>query len=168
MRALSSIKGILFLALFIPLITFGQASLRGTVTDSTTGETLIGVNVIVQGTSLGAATDIEGQFRIVGIPERIYIIKFSYVGYEPQVIEIDFSKTKDVQKYIRLKPAIIQGEEVVVTAQMRGQIAAINQQITSNTIVNVVSRRKNPGITRCECCGSDWTFTGCFHYTIRR
>jgi TonB-dependent receptor len=142
MRILSSIKRVLSLALFVPMIAFGQASLKGTITDASNNETLIGANVIVEGTSLGAATDIEGQFRIVGIPERTFNIKISYVGYEPKILEIDFSKTKDVQKNIQMKPAIIQGEEVVVTAQMRGQLAAINQQLTSNRIVSVVSEEK--------------------------
>jgi TonB-dependent receptor len=142
MRTLSFVKFILFLALIVPLMAYGQSSVKGTVTDASTRETLIGVNVIVQGTSLGAATDIEGQFRIVGIPERIFTVKVSYVGYESQLLEIDFAKTKDVSMSIQLKPTIIEGKEVVVTAQMRGQLAAINQQITSKTIVNIVSEEK--------------------------
>ncbi|MGA3287322.1 MAG: TonB-dependent receptor [Bacteroidota bacterium] len=142
MRIVSSTKRIFSLALFVPIIAFGQASLKGTVTDVSNNETLIGANVIVEGTSLGAATDIEGQFRIVGIPTRTFNIKISYVGYEPKILEIDFSKTKDVQKNIQMKPAIIEGEAVVVTAQMRGQLAAINQQIASDRIVSVVSEEK--------------------------
>jgi len=94
------------------------------------------------GTSLGAATDIEGQFRIVSVPERVLNVKISCIGYEQQVKEVDFSKTNDVVLNVQLKPSIIQGEEVVVTAQMRGQIAAMNQQITSTRIINVVSEEK--------------------------
>jgi TonB-dependent receptor len=142
MSVFSSVKRILSFVIFIPVIAFGQASLKGTITDASNNETLIGVNVIVVGTSLGAATDIEGQFRIVGIPERVFNIKISCVGYEPQTIEVDFSKSNEVVKNIALKSQVIQGEEVVVTAQMRGQLAAINQQITSNRIVNVVSEEK--------------------------
>ena len=142
MRVFYSTTAVLFLSLLVPVVAFGQAAIRGTVTDATVGETLIGVNVIVQGTSLGAATDIEGQYRILGIPERVLNVKISCLGYEAQIIEIDFSKTKDVQKNIKMKPQVIQGEEVVVTAQMRGQLAAINQQITSNTIINVISEEK--------------------------
>jgi len=123
-------------------MALGQASLKGTITDAANNESLIGVNIVVLGTSLGAATDIEGQFRIVGIPARTLSVKISCIGYEPQTNEIDFSKTTDVTLNVQLKPAVIQGEEVVVTAQMRGQIAAINQQITSSRIVNVVSEEK--------------------------
>ena len=41
--------------------------ITGTITDATTGESLIGVNVIVEGTMLGAATDIEGYFVILNV-----------------------------------------------------------------------------------------------------
>jgi TonB-dependent receptor len=142
MQVLSFIKKIFFVCLFVPFIAFGQATLSGSVTDTVNNELLIGASVFLQGTSLGAATDIEGKFRISGIPERVFSVKVSYVGYEPKIIEIDFSVKKDVYIDIRLKPTVIKGEEVIVTAQMRGQLAAINQQITSRTIVNVVSEEK--------------------------
>ncbi|HVN48334.1 MAG TPA: carboxypeptidase-like regulatory domain-containing protein, partial [Bacteroidota bacterium] len=120
----------------------GQTLLRGTVVDSTTGDPLIGVNIVVQGTSLGAATDIDGQFRVAYLPARLVIIKASCVGYESKLTEVDFSKNKEIQIDIHMRPSVIQGEEVIVTAQMHGQIAAMNQQITSNTIINVVSEEK--------------------------
>jgi TonB-dependent receptor len=119
-----------------------SSTIRGVVTDASSNEKLIGVNVTVQGTSLGAATDIEGEFRIAGIPARVFTIKISCIGYQTQTIKIDFSKTEDVRKNVQMKPQMIEGEEVVVTAQMRGQLAAINEQIMSNTVVNVVSEEK--------------------------
>jgi TonB-dependent receptor len=142
MNFLSTVNKLLIMVLLLPLAALSQASLKGTVTDATNNETLIGVNVVVMETSLGAATDIEGQYRIVGIPERVMNVKISCIGYDPQVKVVDFLKTKDEVLNVQLKPAIIQGEEVVVTAQMRGQNAAINQQITSNSIINVVSEEK--------------------------
>ena len=142
MNTLSTLNKTMIVVMFLPLFAFGQAILKGTITDVTNNETLIGVNIVVVSTSLGAATDIEGQFRIAGIPERVLNVKISCIGYESQVKEIDFTKAKDVALNIKLQPSVIQGEEVVVTAQMRGQIAAMNQQITSNRIVNVVSEEK--------------------------
>ncbi len=142
MRILSSMKMILFLSLFVPIIVYGQATLKGIVVDTSSNEPLIGVNVTIQGTSIGAATDIDGKFLIFGIPERAFDVKISCVGYEPLITNIDFSKSQNVSRKFQLKPTVIQGEEVVVTAQMKGQLAAINQQITSNSIVNVVSEEK--------------------------
>ena len=141
MREFLSFKVTTFIFLF-PAIACSQGLLHGVVTDSLTHEKLIGINVIVEGTSLGAATDIEGQYRIVGIPETPAKIKFSCVGYKTKIINVDFSKNKDIQLDGQLVQAILQGQTVVITAQMRGQVAAINQQISSNTIVNVVSEEK--------------------------
>ena len=114
-------------------------TVHGVVTDASNNQTLIGVNVVIQGTSLGTATNIDGEFRIVGIPARALTMKISCIGYEPQVKKIDFSETKDITIDIHLKPAVLQGEEVVVTAQASGQNAAINQQVSSQSIENVVS-----------------------------
>jgi len=142
MRVLYFAVAIIILSHLVPVLAFGQASLKGTISDAATNDMLIGVNVVVQGTSLGAATDIEGQYRIVGIAERVFSIKVSCVGYETQIVEIDFSATKEASLNLQMKPSVIEGQEVVVTGQMRGQLAAINQQITANTIVNVVSEEK--------------------------
>jgi len=142
MPVLFSLKRILFFTIFVPIIAFGQATLKGTVTDISNNEPLIGVNVTIQGTSLGAATDIDGKFLIFGIPERSFDVKISCVGYEPLIETIIFSRGRDVSRKFQLKPTVIQGEEVVVTAQARGQQAAINQQLTATTMVNVVSTEK--------------------------
>jgi TonB-dependent receptor len=142
MPVLFSLKRTLFLIILVPIIAFGQATLKGTVTDISNNEPLIGVNVTIQGTSLGAATDIEGKFLIFGIPERILDIKISCVGYEPLIESINFSRVRDASRKFQMKPTVIQGEEVVVTGQARGQQAAINQQLTATTLVNVVSTEK--------------------------
>ncbi|MDE3059333.1 MAG: carboxypeptidase-like regulatory domain-containing protein, partial [Bacteroidota bacterium] len=112
------------------------------MTDSLTHEKLVGINVFVEGTSLGGATNIEGEYKIAGIPERAVNIKVSCVGYETKELNADFSKSNDLQLDVVLSQTILQGKEVVITAQMRGQVAAINQQLTSNSIVNVVSEEK--------------------------
>jgi len=55
--------------------------IAGRVVDANTGEPLIGVNVVISGTSMGAATDIDGNYFIINIPPGIYEIKASLVGY---------------------------------------------------------------------------------------
>lgn len=142
MPVLYSLNRILFFIVFVPIIAFGQATLKGTVTDAATDEPLVGVSVIIQGTSLGAATDIEGKFLIFGIPERALDVRISCVGYESLIKKIDFSTVKNTSRKFQLKLAVIEGEEVVVTGQVRGQQAAINQQLAAKTMVNVVSTDK--------------------------
>jgi TonB-dependent receptor len=142
MSTCSCFRRILFTVLFIPLIAYGQSTLKGTVTDAATNEPLIGVSITIQGTSLGAATDMDGWFVIFRVPERAFDVKISCIGYDPLIKKIDFSTAKEISRKFQLKPAVIEGEEVIVTGQARGQQAAINQQLAASTLVNVVSTEK--------------------------
>jgi len=63
-------KFFLIIFLFVPLqlISGTTGKIVGTAKDASTGEALAGVNVIIDGTSMGAATDIDGTYYIIGIP----------------------------------------------------------------------------------------------------
>ena len=75
-----------FLFLF-PLILFGQTGkIKGKVTETGTSEPLIGANVIILGTSLGAATDINGEFTITNVEAGVYSVKASFVGFQSKTI----------------------------------------------------------------------------------
>ncbi|HUF09934.1 MAG TPA: TonB-dependent receptor [Rhodothermales bacterium] len=121
---------------------FAQATLRGVVRDGQTRHTLPGANVFVVGTSLGNATDVEGAYRISGIPLGMQTIQVSFLSYETTEIQVDLTEGGTVEVDFTLLPAFVQGELVTVTGQAEGQAAAINRQLTSNTIVNVVSEEK--------------------------
>lgn len=142
MKTFSTAKLLLIMILLTTMSAFGQGTLQGVVTDSLTHEKLIGINVQIEGTSLGNATNIEGQYKITGIPARLIDVKISCIGYETKRTKVDLSAGNAAQLNVQLKQTILQGEAVVITAQMRGQVAAINQQISSKTIVNVVSEEK--------------------------
>ena len=117
----------------------GPASLRGKILDAATGEALIGANVIVQGTSMGAASDMDGNYAIPNIPAGNYSLRVSYIGYKTIIVKINLKSEEHLTKILKLEAVGITGKEVVVTAQASGQNAAINQQLASNKIVNVVS-----------------------------
>ena len=79
---------ITFLALIIiSTISAKSGVISGKVTDAETGEVLIGANVIILNTNWGAATDIEGFFKIKSVPPGIYELKASYIGYSSQTIK---------------------------------------------------------------------------------
>ncbi len=142
MRSLFPIALLSLVVVLAPTKVFGQAALTGVVTDSLTSEKLIGVNVVLVGTGMGSATSIEGEYKINNIPQRVYDVRVSCIGYEPKVVTMDFSKFTVRRLNFQLTATVIQGKEVIVTGQMRGQIAAMNRQVSSNTIVNVVSEEK--------------------------
>ncbi len=84
-------------------------TLQGTVTDED-GLPIIGANIIVQGTSLGTITDVEGRFRITA-PENS-VVSVSYIGYISQTVTLTRSQTVTIQ----LKEDARTLTEVVVTA----------------------------------------------------
>ncbi|HEY4612193.1 MAG TPA: carboxypeptidase-like regulatory domain-containing protein, partial [Bacteroidota bacterium] len=140
-KMLSFIAPLFLLVVVVPLTVFGQGVVQGVVTDSLDNTVLIGANVFLVGTSLGNATDREGKFRITAIPAGAYTLRVSYLGYRSKDFEITVG-AEEVMVNASLAPEILQAGEVLVTAQARGQVAAINQQVTANTIMSVVSEEK--------------------------
>ena len=121
----------------------GSGSVKGRVLDKATGERLIGANVVIQKTSLGAATDLDGRFFIHNVPTGTWTLKVWYIGYAPETREVTIAEDVALEgQDFRLTSQVIKGEEVIITAQARGQNSAINQQLTSNKIVNIVSADK--------------------------
>jgi len=86
-----------------------QNAVRGTVEDASTGETLIGVTIMVKGTTLGVQTDINGRFSIQ-IPETEAVLIFSYIGYTSQEVTVKQGYAINVS----LEPEVTQLDEVVV------------------------------------------------------
>ncbi|MBO0938285.1 TonB-dependent receptor [Fibrella sp. HMF5335] len=79
---------ILTIALFFVCQTaFAQTPLTGTVTDGTSGETLAGATIQVKGTTVGATTDSQGQYRL-NVPAGGTTLVFSFIGYQPLEIAI--------------------------------------------------------------------------------
>jgi TonB-dependent receptor len=120
----------------------GSGQINGVVTDAITGEALIGSNVTLKGTSLGTSSGIDGKYALVSVPPGTYTLVARYIGYLGQEIPIEVKAGEKIEQNFSLTAQAIQGQEVIVTAQAKGQQAAINQQLTSNTIINVVSAER--------------------------
>lgn len=137
----SFFKSLIFSIIFMTgtLLAQGSGNISGTVVDKTSGDPLPGANVIVEGTSLGAATSFEGDYIIRQVPAGSYNIIVKYIGYQDQVLEVDVVANRTSEINVELDYVAIVSEEVTVSAQALGQVEAINQQLSSNTIANVVS-----------------------------
>jgi Ca-activated chloride channel family protein len=85
----------LFVLFIISTISAKGGIITGKVLDAETGEALIGANVIILNTNWGAATDIDGLFKINSIPVGTYDLKASYVGYETSTIKDVIIKAND-------------------------------------------------------------------------
>ena len=115
----NSIIYILCLLAALQINGFSQTSgkLVGRVTDQN-GEPLIGANVILDGTNMGAASDIEGYYSIINVRAGTYKIRFRFLGYKAQVVEnIRISADQTTKLDAVLESEVIEGEEVIIVAK---------------------------------------------------
>lgn len=90
-------------------IAHAQDVVRGTVTDAATGETMPGVNVLIEGTTIGISTDLDGNYEL-SVPSLNETLVFSYVGYQRLVVPINGRTEIDIQ----LQMAVVSGDELIV------------------------------------------------------
>lgn len=112
-------KFILISLIFTSLCFAGTTGkLAGKVTDASTNEPLIGVNVVLEGTTFGAATDINGNYVILNIPPGVYTVKISLIGYSTSTVnDVRIIVDRTTTLPIQLSPSSLQLQEVVVTAR---------------------------------------------------
>ena len=72
----------LLVAAFVPALVLASGKFKGKVTDAGTGEPLVGANVVIVGTQMGAATNVYGEFAILNVPAGTYTLRAMYVGYQ--------------------------------------------------------------------------------------
>ena len=98
------------------LLLHAQTTVSGVISDAELGEPLIGANLIIQGTSIGTSTDLDGNFSITSDQALPWTLEVSYTGFGQQNIEITGSQS-DLS--IALQPSALIGQEVVVSASRR-------------------------------------------------
>lgn len=109
------VMAVAFLA-FATVTLHAQTTVSGVITDAELGDPLIGANVIIQGTTVGASTDLDGNFSITSETPLPWTLEVSYTGFAEQKIEITGSQTGMA---ITLQPSALIGQEVVVSASRR-------------------------------------------------
>jgi len=131
-----------FILLLTNSIIFAQSGkISGTISDATTGEPLIGVNIIVEGTTLGAATDVDGFYVILNVPPGTYNLKATYIGFAPQTItnlRVNIGQTS--QANFILSDQSIQTDVVVVVATtpvVQRDVASSGANLNADEINNL-------------------------------
>jgi iron complex outermembrane receptor protein len=150
-----------------------NASLNGKVTDSATGDVLIGANVVVKastagGSNTGGATNADGMYQVSGIQPGMYIITVTYIGYTQksvsavnleagQALEMDFALDATALNVNAISVTASRRQEktleapasisVLSGAEMRGEVTASSSNLLRNTVGVDVA---NTGIDRSE------------------
>jgi len=114
-------KILLLLTLFVfcqSLFSGTTGKISGIITDARTGEPLAGVNVLIDGLPLGAASDAEGLYYIINVSPGIYILEASYIGYQIQKQTNVIVKT-DLTTRVNfiMAEAVIEGETIEIVAK---------------------------------------------------
>ena len=111
--------------------TTGKIS--GKIVDKETDEGMFGANVILLGTSMGAAVDADGNYFIINVPPGKYDLKVSMIGYSPVTFKgIDVSVNRTTTVNAELTVEDLQMEEIVVTVK-----AVSNRKDQTSSIKNV-------------------------------
>ncbi|MCX6639905.1 MAG: TonB-dependent receptor [bacterium] len=128
-------------------LIIGQISyagtLKGKVTDATTGEPLLNVNVTIPGTYLGAATDINGAFTIQNVPAGAYEIRITCMGYTQQLLSsITVTATGEKNLQVKMQPTVLSmGQEMTVVGErplIEVDETSSRQRISAEEIKNLV------------------------------
>jgi hypothetical protein len=113
-------KKFLFVFILVSTVIQGFAqkgAVTGTVKDAATGEEIIGANVFIEGTTIGSATDFNGNFTFAVDPGT-YTVIATFIGYANfKVTDLEVTSDEVVNLTIQLKSDDVQLEEVVVTAK---------------------------------------------------
>ena len=138
MKSLPVVFSLLFTATTLALAgTTGK--IAGEVKDSQTGEPVVGANVIIEGTALGAATNLEGYFVILNIAPGKYNVVASAIGYNKKTlagvsVSLDLTTKAD---FTLVQTVVESGEEVVITAErpvIKRDLTSSEARVDASTI----------------------------------
>jgi outer membrane receptor protein involved in Fe transport len=134
---------LLVIFLLLSIFTFSQTgSLTGTITSLKTGETIPGVNVIINGTTIGASSDLDGNFSVNYIPVGTYNVIASFISYKSDTVsnvKIEKGKTTVLSFKMEEEVFILQGVNIIAKKQTGTDISMISTIKQSNLIVNGIS-----------------------------
>jgi TonB-linked SusC/RagA family outer membrane protein len=137
-------KYLLFFAVMFLCVRLSAQTkiIYGTVTDQASGEPLIGVTVVIQGTSAGATTDEKGEYAIA-VPVTGGSLVFSYIGYTSQVIGIGDQGTINVRLAATektLEEVVIVGYGTQIKTEVTGSISSVKGEAIEHTPANSVEQ----------------------------
>ena len=117
------------MALLLTVVCFmayAQKTVTGTVKDAT-GEPMIGVSVVVDGTSIGGVTDLDGNFTIQKVPNS-GVLKFSYVGYKEQKVSVAGKNSVNIvlqEDAMGLDEVVVVGYGTMKKKDLTGAVASV-------------------------------------------
>lgn len=123
-----------------------QTGIKGVVSDKTTHETLVGATVIIQGTTTGSTTDLDGNYTISSLSPGNYNLVVSYISYKTQLVErVTVEKGKMSEVNVALEGNSVALEGVVISAKSKtggSEISMLSSMKMSNLVVSGISSQQ--------------------------
>jgi len=128
---------------FLSILTYAQTGkISGKVTDKANGETLVGMSILIEGTSIGASSDVDGNYLLNTVKPGIYRVAFSFISYKKQIIanvKVTPGKTTILNVAMEADQSLL--NDVVITGKrVSGSEAAVLTELKkSQSIANGMS-----------------------------
>jgi len=137
---------ILWLVFFATTAIAQQTGIKGVVSDKVTKETLVGATILIQGTTTGSTTDLDGNYAITSLAPGAYNLVISYISYKTQIIEkVKIEKDLMLDLNIDLESNSIALEGVVISAKSKmggSEISMLSSMKMSSLVVSGISSQQ--------------------------
>ncbi|MFZ4548485.1 MAG: carboxypeptidase-like regulatory domain-containing protein, partial [Bacteroidales bacterium] len=140
-------KHFTLLFIFFTAVTFAQQTgVKGVVADKISKETLVGATVLIQGTTTGATTDLDGNYALPSLAPGNYNLVISYISYKTQIIEkVRIVKDEMLELNVYLEGNSVALEGVVISAKSKmggSEISMLSSMKMSNLVVSGISSQQ--------------------------
>jgi len=138
---------LLLLSLPTFLIAGTTGKIEGVIKDKESGEPLPGVNIIIEGTTMGAATNMQGYYFIINVPVGTYTLTASMMGYHSSTVKnvkVSIDLTSSIN--FALVSAVLEMGEVTITAER----PLVQKEVTSSLHVATAEDFQNLPITNTQ------------------
>lgn len=129
-------------------LAFAQTGkIAGRVVDAGSGDPLPGVNVVIEGTTQGATTDIDGYYNLLNVRPGTHAVRASFIGYTPQIttdvrVNIDLTTELDFaleEETVGLDEVVVSAQRPVVQRDVSASVANLSAQEIENLPVTDVA-----------------------------
>ena len=136
----------LFTALLLSCVALSQATINGSVVIKATNEPIPFAPVVIQGTTTGANTDLDGNFSITGLKPGLYNLECNYVGYKKQII-FEIEVTIDRPAFVKFELEEISTETKTIEIVASG-VSNVEESPISVRTIGTNEIKRNPGGNR--------------------
>ncbi len=120
-------------------------TIKGSLTDNENGESLIGATVLLEGTTSGASSDLDGNYVIERVKPGVYSLKITYVGYQEEIISgviVKGNEVTTISRKLKLNAKELVGANITATKITNTENAVLAEMRGAEQITNGVSSQQ--------------------------